>query len=117
MTPAPVTVAVTDHAIERYRQRVSGGSGSLDVRTQIAARVGRAWAEGRAEPGEKGSVHVADLDRRDVIYVCRHDRPRAELIVVTLWEAGDDAAVPRRYTDELRRLDRRAGLRPGKPRD
>ena len=37
-------VAVTDHAIERYRQRISG---SIDARTEIAARVGRAWAAGR----------------------------------------------------------------------
>jgi hypothetical protein len=109
-----VTVAVTDHAVERYRQRVRGG---LDVRVEIASRVAAAWAAGRIEPGEKGAVRVADLDRTDVVYVCRHDRPGRELVVITLWEEGEDAAVPRRYTDELRRLDRKAGLHRAKPSD
>jgi hypothetical protein len=27
------------------------------------------------------------------------------LVVVTLWEEGDDALVPRRFTDALRRDD------------
>ena len=27
------------------------------------------------------------------------DKPRGELIVVTLWEEGEDAAVPKRFTD------------------
>ena len=103
-----VTVAVTDHAIERYRQRVRGG---LEVRAEIAGRVARAWAAGNVEPGEKGALRVTDLDRRDVVYVCRHDRPGRELIVITLWEEGDGAAVPKRFTDELRRIDRRDGLR------
>lgn len=103
-----VTVAVTDHAVERFRQRVSGG---LDVRTEIAGRVARAWAAGRVEAGERGAVRVADLDRRDVVYVCRHDRSSRELVVITLWEEGAEAVVPKRFTDELRRLDRRAGLR------
>ena len=31
----------------------------------------------------------------------------SELVVVTLWEEGDDAAVPRRFTDALRRDDHR----------
>jgi hypothetical protein len=29
------------------------------------------------------------------------DRPRGELVVVTLWEEGENAAVPRRFTDAL----------------
>ena len=37
-------VAVTDHAVERYRQRVRGG---LDVKPEIAGRVSAAWAAGR----------------------------------------------------------------------
>ena len=41
-------VAVTDHAVERYGQRVRG---TLDPRTEIAARVGRALAAGRVERG------------------------------------------------------------------
>jgi hypothetical protein len=46
---------------------------------------------------------VRDLERADLVYVCIHDRPRDELVVVTLWEEGEDAAVPRRFTDALRR--------------
>lgn len=76
-------VSVTDHAVERYRQRVRG---TLDARAEIAARVGRAWAAGD---------------------VCLEDKPRGELVVVTLWQEGEDAAVPRRFTDALKREDRR----------
>ena len=78
--------------------------GTLDARTEIAARVGRAWAAGTIAPGERGMVRV-----RDLVYVCRLDRPGGELLVVTLWEEGDDPAVPRRYTDALR--DRRRSVR------
>ena len=53
-------------------------------------------------------MRVADERRRDVVYVCRWDRPRGELLVVTLWEEGAAAAVPKRYTDALRHMDRRA---------
>ena len=116
-----VLVAVTDHAAERYRQRVRG---TLDARTEVAARVGRAWAAGDVSreppPGaaaQRGSVYVRD---GDIVYVCLEDRPRGELVVVTLWEEGearppsprprsrgraaaDDAgagsAVPRRLVD------------------
>jgi hypothetical protein len=117
-----VIVAVTDHAVERFRQRVSGGGGALDVRPQIVERVQRAWLKGRwteqppeGAEGQRGSVYVSDLRRRDLVYVCRWDRPRDELLVVTLWESGDAAAVPREFTDELRRMERR--LRRGKPDD
>ena len=91
-------VAVTDHAVERYGQRVRG---TLDPRTEIAARVGEAIHAGRVEPGERGAQLVRDLRRPDLVYVCVHDRPRGELIVVTLWEEGDEAAVPRRFTDAI----------------
>jgi iron-sulfur cluster repair protein YtfE (RIC family) len=37
-------VAVTDHAAERFRQRVRG---SLDEKIEIASRVARAHAAGR----------------------------------------------------------------------
>ena len=94
-----VLIAVTDHAAERYRQRVRG---TLDAKAEIVARVGRAWAEGSVRAGERGTVDVLDLRDRRVIYVCRHDVPRGELVVVTLWEEGDDARVPRRFTDALR---------------
>jgi len=87
-------VAVTDHAVERYGQRVRG---TLDPRTEIAARVGRALAAGRVEEGERGARLVRDVQRPSLIYVCMEDRPRGELIVVTLWEKGEDAAVPRKW--------------------
>ena len=95
-------VAVTDHAAERFRQRVRG---TLDAKVEVAARVGRAHASGRVEPGERGSLMVRDLERRDLVYVCRPDA--RELIVVTLWEDGEDPAVPKRFTDALRRDDHR----------
>jgi hypothetical protein len=110
-----VEIAVTDHAVERFRQRVSGGGGALDVRPQIIARVREAWDAGRWTQADRGTVHVTDGRRRDLVYVCRWDRPNAELLVVTLWEGGDDAAVPREYTDELKRMERR--LRRGRHRD
>ncbi len=95
-------IAVTDHAAERYRQRVRG---SLDEKAEIRAAVARATAAGQVEEQARGEVLVRDLDRRDLIYVCR--RERDELVVVTLWEEGEDAAVPRRFTDVLRRDDHR----------
>jgi hypothetical protein len=79
--------------------------GSLDEKTEIAGRVARAHAAGRVEAGQRGSLLVRDLDRRDLVYVCR--REGDELVVTTLWEEGEDAAVPRRYTDALRRDDHR----------
>ena len=95
-----MNIAVTDHAVERYRQRVRG---ALDARPEIAGRVRRAWEAGRVTEAERGTVHVRDLDRADLVYVCRLDRPRDELVVVTVWEEGEEAAVPRRFTDALRR--------------
>ncbi len=99
---APMLVAVTDHAAERFRQRVRG---TLDARIEIASRVARAHAAGRVEPGSRCSVLVRDLERRDLVYVCRPDA--GELVVVTLWEEGDDAEVPKRFTDALRRDEHR----------
>jgi hypothetical protein len=93
-------VAVTDHAAERFRQRVRG---SLDPKIEVAGRVARAWEAGRTEPGERGAVIVRDLERRDLLYVCRPES--SELVVITLYEEGEDAAVPKRFTDALRRDD------------
>ena len=95
-------IAVTDHAAERFLQRVRG---SLDEKTEIAARVARAHAAGRVTPGDRGAVLVRDLERRDLVFVCRPEGD--ELVVTTLWEEGEDAAVPRRFTDALRRDDHR----------
>ncbi|MGZ4221984.1 MAG: hypothetical protein ACXVVQ_06045 [Solirubrobacteraceae bacterium] len=79
--------------------------GTLDAKTEIASRVARARAAGRVEPGSRGTILVRDLERRDVVYVCRPSED--ELVVVTLWEEGDEPAVPKRFTDALRRDDHR----------
>jgi hypothetical protein len=99
-------VAVTDHAAQRFRQRVRG---TLDPKTEVASRVARAHAAGRIDAREPGTVLVRDIERRDLIYVCRPEG--SELVVVTLWEEGEEAAVPRRFTDALRRDDHRVGER------
>ena len=95
-------VAVTDHAAERFRQRVRG---TLIANTEIASRVAHAHAAGRVEQGSRGTVLVRDLQRRDLVVVCRPDD--RELVVVTLWEEGEDAAVPSRFTNALRPDDHR----------
>jgi hypothetical protein len=95
-------VAVTDHAAERYRQRVRG---TLDPKTEVAAAVANAYAARRFERDPSGTIRVRDERRRDLVYVCRPDG--AELVVITLWEEGEEAAVPKRFTDALRRDDRR----------
>jgi hypothetical protein len=106
-----ILVAVTDHAAERFRQRVGGRLGELDPRGEIAARVVRAWEAGRVsdEPptgatGARGSLYVRDLVDRSLVFVCRRERPAGELVVVTLWELEGGPApprVPRRFTDAL----------------
>jgi hypothetical protein len=67
-----VLVAVTDHAVERFRQRIGGRSGQVDARPEIASRVAEAWAAGRvsdtppdggAAPA-RGSVYVSDVRDR-----------------------------------------------------
>ncbi len=127
---AGVLVAVTDHAAERFRQRVAARRGGLDPRPEITARVSQAWAAGRVRdtppagtaqaagaataasaggrgeraPRPAGTVFVSDLVDRDLIFVCRHDRRGRELVVVTLWENErlGPSRVPRRFTDALR---------------
>jgi hypothetical protein len=98
-----LTIVVTDHAVERYLQRVRG---VLEARPEIAGRVRRAFEAGRVSDAPRGAIHVHDLDQPDLVYVCVVDRPRDELVVVTLWEEGEDPAVPRRFTDALRQLVR-----------
>lgn len=114
--PPGVLVAVTDHAAERFRQRVAARRGEVDPRAEIASRVSAAWAAGRvsdappAGPGRPttGAVYVADTVDRDLVFVCRHDRRGQELVVITLWESGrlGPARVPRRFTDALERRSR-----------
>lgn len=101
---------MTDHAAERFRQRVGTRTGSVDVKPEIVTRVGRAWAAGRVEDqapdgatGARGSRYVRDLVDRGVVFVCRPAGP--ELVVVTLWEqprAPGGPRVPRRFTDVLK---------------
>ncbi len=119
-----VLVAVTDHAAERYRQRVGSRSGALDVKPEVVARVAAAWDAGRVgeEPpggasGARGTLYLRGArvgPDAGVVYVCRRDG--AELVVVTLWEddaapgggppgASGTARVPRRFTDALRDTD------------
>lgn len=102
-------VAVTDHAVERFRQRVGSRAGLLDPRPEIAGRVRRAWEAERwteqppsGAAATRGSVYVRDLVDRDLLFVCR--REREELVVISLWEAGrvGTPRVPRRFTDALR---------------
>ncbi|HXE44976.1 MAG TPA: hypothetical protein VN635_07240 [Conexibacter sp.] len=102
-------VAVTDHAVERFRQRVGSRTGLLDPRPEIAGRVRRAWEAGRwsedppaGADASRGSVYVRDLVDRDLLFVCR--RERDELVVISLWEEGrvGKPRVPRRFTDALR---------------
>ena len=102
MVMASMLVAVTDHAAERFRQRVRG---TLDAKTEVASRVARAHGAGRFERDARGSVLVRDVERRDLTYVCRLEG--RELVVVTLWEEGEGAMVPKRFTDALRRDDHR----------
>ena len=94
-------VAVTDHAAERYRQRIRG---TLEPKTEVAGRVARARAAGRVETGPRGTVQIRDLERRDLVFVCRPEG--GELDVITVFEQGEAAAVPKRFTDALRRDDR-----------
>jgi hypothetical protein len=108
-----VLVAVTDHAAQRFRQRIGGRSGDVDPRAEIVERVAKAHAAGRVsdEPppgatGARGSVYVRDLVDRSLVFVCRQDRGSKELVVVTLWETEDGPRaprVPRRFTDALKR--------------
>lgn len=96
-------VAVTDHAAERFRQRIRG---TLDPKTEIASRVASANAANRVERGPRGAVLVRDLKHRDLIFVCRPEGN--ELVVITVYEEGENAAVPKRFTDALRRDDERS---------
>ena len=114
-----VTIAVTDHAVERFRQRVGTRRGGLDTRPEIAGRVSEAWAAGRVSSDPpagatgdavRGSVYIRDLVDRNVIFVCRHDTSSRELLVVTLWEDEryGPPRVDRRFTNALKQDDNAA---------
>jgi hypothetical protein len=67
----------------------------------VAAGWGAVARADPTPPGERGALLVRDVQRPDLVYVCMEDRPRGELVVVTLWEEGESPAVPRRFTDAL----------------
>ena len=109
--PEPVSIAVTDHAAERFRQRVPARTGELDAKAEITSRVSHAWQAGRVSSAPpdggdapRGSLYLADLIDRDVLFVCRPDRPRGELVVITLWERAriGPPRVGREFTEALR---------------
>lgn len=92
---------VTDHAADRYRQRIRG---TMQAKTEIAARASEAYDAGRVDTGPKGETLVRDRKLPGLIYVCKPADGR--LVVITLWEDDDAAArVPKRFTDVLRRSD------------
>ncbi len=97
-------VAVTDHAARRFRQRVRG---TLEPEREIVARVRTGLERREPVPGPRGELLVRDPERAGLIYVCRPAED--ELVVVTMWEEGEDARVPKRFTDALRRDDHRVG--------
>ncbi|HEX4363867.1 MAG TPA: hypothetical protein VHZ75_04900 [Solirubrobacteraceae bacterium] len=111
-----ITVAVTDHAVERFRQRVGTRRGGFEVKPEIAGRVSDAWGAGRvsdtppagvSDTAARGTVYVRDLVDRGVVFVCRHDRASRELLVVTLWEDAryGPPRVDQRYTNALKADD------------
>jgi hypothetical protein len=119
-----ITVAVSDHAAERFRQRVGTRIGGFDNKPEIAGRVSEAWAAGRightpppcaAETAARGTVYVRDLVDRGVVFVCRHDRASREVLVITLWEDErfGPPRVDQRFTDALKQSDP-ALVDPGK---
>jgi len=123
-----VLVAVTDHAAERFRQRVGSRTGALDVKPEVVARVVAAWDADRVSTdppsgatGARGTLYLRGArvgPDAGVVYVCR--REGAELVVVTLWE--DDATpggarVPRRFTDALKTSDHAVADRSDRQRE
>ena len=121
-----VLVAVTDHAAERYRQRVGSRAGALDVKPEVVARVVAAWDAGRVgtDPpagagGARGTLYLRGArigPDAGVVYVCRRDGE--ELVVVTLWEDDTGGSrVPRRFTDVLRDSDHAVADRSDRQRE
>ncbi|MBO9534643.1 MAG: hypothetical protein J7513_16845 [Solirubrobacteraceae bacterium] len=103
---------VTDHAADRYRQRIRG---TMQAKSEIATRASKAYDAGRVETGPRGETLVRDRQIPGLIYVCKP--VDGNLLVITLWEDDDGAArVPKRFTDELRRTDHTV-QETWKPRD
>ena len=90
-----VLVAVTDHAVERFRQRIGGRTGEVDARPEIVSRVARAWEAGRvseaAPDGRRARRPRHGLRPRPASTArssssAATTAPRSEVVVVTLWE-------------------------------
>ena len=98
-----VLVAVTDHAVERFRQRIGGRTGEVDARPEIVSRVARAWEAGRVErggarrrePRRAGRSTSATSSTARSCSSAATTAPRSEVVVVTLWEreGGPTAAA------------------------
>ena len=90
-----------EHRRHRPRRRALPAAGARRARPAsrrspaACARHGRRAGWRRRE---RGAVHVRDIDRPELVFVCLRRRPRDELVVVTLWEEGYGPAVPRRFT-------------------
>ena len=92
-----VLVAVTDHAVERYRSACAACSTRGRRSPAACAARGRpAASPSRPRHGPRARPRAPRPRLR-----LRRGRPRDELVVVTLWEEGEDPAVPRRFTDAL----------------
>ena len=102
-SPSPTTRPSDISSASEARSTPSSKS-----RRGCRARSTRAgWSRGSA-----ARVLVRDLEDAELVYICMEDKPRGELIVITLWEGGEDPRVPKRFTDALRRRGRRAASAP-----
>ena len=94
-----VLVAVTDHAAERFRQRVAG---TLDAKGDVIRRVALAWEAGASR---RTTAPTACATCATARWCSSADARGAELVVIALWEVAGRAPprVPRRFTDDLDR--------------
>ena len=107
-------VAVTDHAAERFRQRVGSTRGALDVKPEVATRVADAVEAGRStttppagSEGTPGSVYVARPARaRRRLRVPARGARAARHHAVGGRVRARGSRVPRHFTDALRESDR-----------
>src|SRR3954465_5426072 len=81
--PDGILVAVTDHAAERYRQRVGTRTGSVDVKPEIITRVSRAYAAGPTRAARRARRGRRRAPARGAGLAARAGRaaPRAHLRV------------------------------------
>ena len=71
----------------------------LEITSRVSHAVDAGPASSRASAAR---TLVRDLEDAELVYICMEDKPRGELIVITLWEGGEDPRVPKRFTDVLR---------------